>query len=563
MPRFLALISLTVLAGVIVAACGGGSTETPVPTGNDADRPTPAADTPAPSPTPDRDQPGASNGDGGNADRTANERPSASNEPVAPGSANGAATDEYTVQAGDTLLGIALQFDTTVEELLALNNLSDADTLDVGQVLRIPREEVVAEGPAPDEGDAANTPDDATDAPDADEADSDAPDMDQPTPAPGPGAETGLGTSPETITQPGPDVTVEEVPAQPADFATYGPDALPWLQDRSEVDEIVPLFSEWFMPPVAGGDRLNLVDTDLDSLSSVVIIYTNPQSTLVTTGSNLVIYDPIPDRPERYRVAYDHNLATGEEAQDIVVLRVTDLTGDGLRDITFSEEFCGASTCTTSFHVLVRSGSGYRDAVIAPIAIPTVTSVAFEDRSGDGLADLVVEGGTFGSVSAGPPRAFRFVFDAAGETVRQVSQEGLPTTWRVWVWLDGNAALAREDFAAAATLYEQAATDPQLQDWVPEDAAVTVALSHLRRALALQGNTTAALAAAQTAAAGTGLLADLSNAFLSGFAGQTNVSSGCAAFNSAFVTRVDEWDAFWSQFGFGVPQVLAADLCPF
>ena len=279
-----------------------------------------------------------------------------------------------------------------------------------------------------------------------------------------------------------------------------------------------------------------------------------------------MIYDPIPDRPERYRVAYDHNLATGEEAQDIVVLRVTDLTGDGRHDITFREEFCGASTCTTSFHVLVRSGSGYRDAVIAPIAIPTVTAVAFEDRTGDGLADLVVEGGTFGSVGAGPPRAFRFIFDAADETVRQVSQEGLPTTWRVWVWLDGNAALAREDYAAAAALYERAATDPQLLDWVMEDASETVALAHLRRALALalQGNTTAALAAAQTAAAtGSGLPADLSNAFLSGFAGQANLSAGCATFNNAMATRVDEWDAFWDQFGFGVPQVLAEDLCPF
>ena len=247
MPRFPALMSLTVLASVLVAACGGGSTEPAATPGSDADRATPAVGTPAPSPTPSDDRPTASGADGdGSEDRAAGDRPSAGSDPVEPGSADAAATDEYTVQTGDTLLGIALRFDTTVGELLALNNLSDPNALDVGQVLRIPLEEAVAEGPAPDADGAADTPDDAADtpAPDGDETDGG---------PPPPVVGTGTGTSPETIAQPGPDVTAEEVPAQPADFAAYGPDALPWLQERSEVDEIVPLFSEWFMPPVAGG----------------------------------------------------------------------------------------------------------------------------------------------------------------------------------------------------------------------------------------------------------------------------------------------------------------------
>jgi LysM repeat protein len=43
----------------------------------------------------------------------------------------------YTVQDGDTLFSIALQFDTDVETLRSLNNLSD-DLLQVGQVLQVP-----------------------------------------------------------------------------------------------------------------------------------------------------------------------------------------------------------------------------------------------------------------------------------------------------------------------------------------------------------------------------------------------------------------------------------------
>ena len=43
----------------------------------------------------------------------------------------------YTVQDGDTLFSIALQFDTDVETLRSLNSLSD-DLLQVGQVLQVP-----------------------------------------------------------------------------------------------------------------------------------------------------------------------------------------------------------------------------------------------------------------------------------------------------------------------------------------------------------------------------------------------------------------------------------------
>ncbi len=44
----------------------------------------------------------------------------------------------YTVQQNDTLFGIAVQFGTTVEVLAALNNIADIDTLDAGEVLRVP-----------------------------------------------------------------------------------------------------------------------------------------------------------------------------------------------------------------------------------------------------------------------------------------------------------------------------------------------------------------------------------------------------------------------------------------
>ncbi|HKP54325.1 MAG TPA: LysM peptidoglycan-binding domain-containing protein [Chloroflexia bacterium] len=44
---------------------------------------------------------------------------------------------DYVVQTGDTLSGIALQFDTTVEALMQVNNLASADIIYIGQTLKV------------------------------------------------------------------------------------------------------------------------------------------------------------------------------------------------------------------------------------------------------------------------------------------------------------------------------------------------------------------------------------------------------------------------------------------
>lgn len=49
------------------------------------------------------------------------------------------ALQTYQVQPGDTLSGIAAQFDVTLNEILLVNPLTDPDSLDVGDVILIPR----------------------------------------------------------------------------------------------------------------------------------------------------------------------------------------------------------------------------------------------------------------------------------------------------------------------------------------------------------------------------------------------------------------------------------------
>ncbi|HUF36958.1 MAG TPA: LysM peptidoglycan-binding domain-containing protein [Anaerolineales bacterium] len=64
----------------------------------------------------------------------------------------------YTVQPGDTLSGIAFDFDVSVEEILAANDLDNPDTLDVGDVILIPVGGAVPEATAPPSTAVSATP---------------------------------------------------------------------------------------------------------------------------------------------------------------------------------------------------------------------------------------------------------------------------------------------------------------------------------------------------------------------------------------------------------------------
>lgn len=48
-------------------------------------------------------------------------------------------TAPYQVRAGETLTVIAARYGLTVEQLAALNGLSDPNAIEVGQVIRVPR----------------------------------------------------------------------------------------------------------------------------------------------------------------------------------------------------------------------------------------------------------------------------------------------------------------------------------------------------------------------------------------------------------------------------------------
>jgi len=71
---------------------------------------------------------------------TAISQPAPTNVPTATAAPTSAAAYiEYTVQKGDLLNSIAKKYNVTTKDILAINEISNADSLTVGQVLRIPK----------------------------------------------------------------------------------------------------------------------------------------------------------------------------------------------------------------------------------------------------------------------------------------------------------------------------------------------------------------------------------------------------------------------------------------
>ncbi len=294
--------------------------------------------------------------------------------------------DTYVVQAGDTLAGIANQLGVRLDDLITLNGIQNPDVLQVGQVLLIPRddEEEATIAAARDTGeDSEGAADSPTDDEDAQES-VQTPAVELPNVAVP--VATPTVTSAQQFPQPGIDETLEAIPNPPSNFLQYGAAALPWLHGETAIDVIIELFKAWPMPALAAGhDRLYLIDTDADGIFSLAIVYTNPNSFgAAVPYSNLVVYDPVPGRADRYRIAYDHALAYGREVQGLVQLGDADMTGDGIRDISFREITCNETGCVSSFYVLKSEGDGYRVYTGPDAVVADVSGVALEDRSGDG-----------------------------------------------------------------------------------------------------------------------------------------------------------------------------------
>jgi LysM repeat protein len=322
----------------------------------------------------------------------------------------------YVVQAGDTLAQIANRLGVRIDDLITLNGIQNPDRISVGQELKIPGTKLGDEPEDVGQEEAVEEEDEDDQQEESDGDQIEPPSVELPTVAVP--AATPTTVSYTQFPQPGPEQTTDTIPDAPSNFLQYGAAALPWLHGNNTIEPIIELFKAWPMPALAvGNDRVVLLDTNANGEFSAAIVYTDPTSFgAAVPYSNLVVYDPVPGDPSKFRIGYDHAQAYAREVQGIQQLSDIDMTGDNVRDLAFREITCDASGCVSSFYLLSSTADGYRTITGSVAQVAEVSSISIEDQTGDGVPDIVVDGLATDQTSAA---RYTFVFTANGDNLTE------------------------------------------------------------------------------------------------------------------------------------------------
>lgn len=139
-----------------------------------------------------------------------------------------------------------------------------------------------------------------------------------------------------------------------------------------------------------------------------------------------------------------------------------DLTGDGRSELITEQTDCGVNNCYNTYKII--SALGERMGAITGGFGMSYSTIQLEDRTGDGLPDLLVHGGLLGSSGAGPRRQETAVYAWTNPGIGQVALELDPAVFRVHVLYEANEAFDRFDDETAVSLYLRVINDETLKD---------------------------------------------------------------------------------------------------
>lgn len=392
----------------------------------------------------------------------------------------------------------------------------------------------------------------------------------------------GGSSEPGPTTTPPPTTTSEvpvAVPERPASYDEYWNVVAQYLSDAGDSVLTSPCLGEllkaWEMPqpdPPLEPEQVCLVgNTDADADDEVAVLFTAEpaeEEGLFGLLSNVVVFDKTPDG---YDIAFQSRRP--DEFPEVfpkAIVAAEDITGDGTGDLVYSESTCGAHTCT--LHVRVFTGSGgpeYELLTPGDGLIMETADLTLEDRDGDGAQEIVLHGGTIGSVGAGPQRTRTDVYSWNGASYALTETVNDPSDLLYFAVRDADALFDAGEYLDAAAAYRAAIEDASLQEsgYHENERAELGAYAQLRRALALlagggsSSEALGALAQARLDYAGTlniGLIA----AFQGAYDVSDNLQAGCVALREHIDANAAAFEEAW-YYGYSNPEWDATQVCPF
>lgn len=363
------------------------------------------------------------------------------------------------------------------------------------------------------------------------------------------------------------------VPTKPAALASYAAAVASYLtSDQAAADScLASLYAAWQMPLVAPDAGCMLANTDADPGKEIVAVFTAASAASGATAGiefDVAIFHRAADG---YHVAYESGVQEvsppGTQTFN-PVLAAGDLIGDGGGELAYATGSCGASTCSTTVHVVRGTASGYVSLTPADGITMASAEVKVQDTDGNGSKEIVLTGGEQGSVGAGPQRQQTQVWAWDGAAYALRSMTPAPPAFLYHAVKDADALFAAGKYSDAEAAYLAAVGNSDLKVWNPDknERNELEAYALFRAALAelmSGGDRDKANGYLARGNAYTGTLnRQLAGAFEAGFAAKGEVSVGCGAVREDVKANVAEYTQFW-DFGYSNPPFDPDTVCPF
>jgi LysM repeat protein len=352
-----------------------------------------------------------------------------------------------------------------------------------------------------------------------------------------------------------------DLPACPERFADYSATMTDLINNADPGTEAVIAFLTACEALVDGGTEL--VDLNDDGLDELIVVFQNPSAEQIFVEGDLAIFNSGTDG---YTLGY-----RARAAGEVRLLAVEDINLDELPDVAWVDTTCGASTCFDTVNVRSWDGTTWADWTNGTVTM-AYAEINLTESLEEGLGDeVVLEGGIYGSVGAGPQRSRTEVWASLEGAPYSLFEKSYAQSECLYhTVLDANREFLNapvNGFEAATALYTQAVTDGGLvKCWVRNDELVELrSFSQFRLAVIAGYSGDSEGAAAQIAELSEqypgSIYDEVGQLWLESYETENDAALAC----DEVVLFAEENSAAWellADYGYTNPSFEAVDVCP-
>ncbi len=300
-----------------------------------------------------------------------------------------------------------------------------------------------------------------------------------------------------------------------------------------------------------------------DGKDDLVVVYQNPTQQTSFVEGDLIIFD---SSPKGYELGY-----RARAAGQVRLLATEDVNDDRLPDVVWVDTTCGASTCFDTVNIRSWDGSAWTDRTDGTITM-AYADIKLSDVSKEGQGrEIVLSGGIYGSVGAGPQRSRTEVWASIGGAPYTLAEKTYsPSECLYHTVLDANRAFLdgpTKGFKQAEDLYTKATTDKNLiKCWVRENELDELrSFSQFRLALIAGYEGKADIAASRIAELTKtypgSTYEKVGQVWLKSYQTSSDAATACGDVTKYAQSNPAAWEIL-ADYGYTNPSFEAADVCP-